>query len=103
MPHAARLGTVAAMLILAFVPLIVSDYDGLSIVAIRPALRRRAWRTRPTRAMIGAAPAAAVSVRVISFGIWQERLLSGLYIGAASLCLPHASRQRRSATRGGVR
>jgi hypothetical protein len=49
MPHEARLRTVAAMLILAFVPLIVSRYDGLPIVAIRPAFRRRAWHSRPPK------------------------------------------------------
>ena len=49
MPHAARLRTVAAMLILAFVPLIVSRYDGLPIVAIRPAFRGRAWHSRPPK------------------------------------------------------
>jgi hypothetical protein len=37
----------------------------------------------PAQAMIAAAPAAAVSVRVVSLGIWQEWLLNGLYIGAA--------------------
>ena len=38
-----------AMLILAFVPLIVSRYDGLPIVAIRPAFRGRAWHSRPPK------------------------------------------------------
>jgi hypothetical protein len=33
--------------------------------------------------MIAAVPAAAVSVRVVSLGIWQEWLLNGLYIGSA--------------------
>jgi hypothetical protein len=47
--YAARLRTVVAMLILAFVPLVVSHYDGLPIVAIWPAFRRRAWRSRPPK------------------------------------------------------
>jgi hypothetical protein len=87
-------GTVAATLILAFVPLIVSHYDGLPIVAIWPALRRRVWRTRPAQAMIAGA-AGAVSVRVISFAIWQKGLLSGLFIGAAFIVL--AARQPTAA------
>jgi len=34
--------------------------------------RSLAWRTRPVQAMIAATVAAAVSVSLISFGIWQE-------------------------------
>jgi len=97
--YVARLGTVAAMLILAFVSLIVSHYDGLPIVAIWPAFRRRAWRTRPARAMIAGAPAAAVSVGVVSFGIWQEWLLSGLFIAAAFVAL---SARQSAAARGAL-
>ena len=80
---------------LAFVSLIVSHYDGLPIVAIWQAFRRRAWRTRPAQAMIAGAPAAAVSVGVVSFGIWQEWLLSGLFIAAAFVVL--AARQSAAA------
>jgi hypothetical protein len=40
--YAARRRTVVAMLILAFVPLVVSHYDGLPIVATWPAFRMRA-------------------------------------------------------------
>jgi hypothetical protein len=45
--------------------------------------------------LIPAAPAAVVSVRVVSFGIWQEWLLSGLFIGAAFIVL--AARQSAAA------
>jgi hypothetical protein len=56
--------------------------------------------------MIAGAPAAAVSVRVVSFGIWQEWLLSGLFTGAALIALSarqSAAALRRAAARVGVR
>jgi O-antigen ligase len=72
---------------------------GPLIFAIWPAFRRPAWSTRPTQAMIAGAPAAAVSVGVVSVGIWQERFLSGLFIAAGFAVL--AARQS-AATRGAL-
>jgi len=56
--------------------------------------------------MIAGAPAAAVSVRVVSFVIWQEWLLRGLFTGAAFIALSagqSAAALRRAAARVGVR
>ena len=52
---------------------------GPLIFAIWHAFRNPAWRTRPVQAMIAATAAAAVSIGLISFGIWQEWFLSGLF------------------------
>jgi len=60
---------------------------GPLIFAIWYAFRRPAWQTRPAQAMIAATAAAAVSVGLISFGIWQEWFLSGLFIAAAFVVL----------------
>jgi hypothetical protein len=49
--------------------------------------------------MIAAVPAAAVSVRVVSFGIWQEWLLSGLFIGAAFI---EVTARQSAAARGAL-
>jgi O-antigen ligase len=72
---------------------------GPLIFAIWPAFRRRAWRTRPAQAMIAGAPAAAVSVGVVSFGIWQEWFLGGLFIAAAFVVL---SARQSAAARGAL-
>jgi hypothetical protein len=45
--------------------------------------------------MIAAAPAAAVSVRVVRFGIWQEWSLAVASSVLPSLRFPFASRRRR--------
>jgi hypothetical protein len=79
---------------------------GPSIFAIWQAFRRPAWRTRPAQAIIAGTNAAAVSVGLVSFGIWQERFLSGLFIAAAFVVLAarqSAAAARCSAARGGVR
>jgi hypothetical protein len=60
---------------------------GPLIFAICQASRRQAWHTLPARAMLAGAPAAAVSVGVPSFGIWQEWFLNGLFIAAAFVVL----------------
>jgi O-antigen ligase len=60
---------------------------GPLIFAIWHAFRSPAWRVRPVQAMIAATAAAAVSVGLISFGIWQEWFLSGLFIAAAFVVL----------------
>jgi exopolysaccharide production protein ExoQ len=59
--------------------------------AIWQAFRRLAWRTRLAQAMIAGTTTAAVSVGLVSFGIWQEWFLSGLFIAAAYVVL--AARQ----------
>jgi len=64
---------------------------GPLIFAIWQAFRRPAWRTQPAQAMIAGTTAAAVSVGLVSFGIWQEWFLSGLFIAAAFVAL--AARQ----------
>ena len=60
---------------------------GPLIFTIWRAFRSPAWRTRPVQAMISAAAAAAVSVALISFGIWQEWFLSGLFVATAFVVL----------------
>jgi O-antigen ligase len=66
-----------------------------------------AWRTKPAQATIAATTAAAASVGLISFGIWQEWFLSGLFIAVAFmvLCLRQsaASGLRTSSPGMGVR
>ncbi len=73
---------------------------GPLIFAIWHAFRSRVWRTRPAQAMIAATVAAAVSVGLISFGIWQEWFLSGLFIAAAFVVL--SARQSAAAVHGTV-
>jgi O-antigen ligase len=63
--------------------------------AIWQAFRRPAWRTRPAQAMIAGTATASVSVGLVSFGIWQEWFLSGLFIAAAFVVL--AARQSAAA------
>jgi hypothetical protein len=50
--------------------------------------------------MIAATAAAAVSVGLISFGIWQEWFLSGLFIAAAFVVL--SARQSAAAVHGTI-
>jgi hypothetical protein len=73
---------------------------GPLIFAIWHAFRSPAWRTRPVQAMIAAAAAAAVSVALISFGIWQEWFLSGLFIAAAFIVL--SAREFTASARGTI-
>jgi len=56
---------------------------GPLIFAIWHAFRIPKWRIPPVQAMIAATFAAAVSIGLISFGIWQEWFLSGLFTAAA--------------------
>jgi O-antigen ligase len=75
---------------------------GPLIFAIWHAFRLPAWRTRLVQAMIAATAAAAVSIGLISFGIWQEWFLSGLFIAAAFVVT--SARQSAEGVRGmGVR
>jgi exopolysaccharide production protein ExoQ len=73
---------------------------GPLIFAIWHAFRSPVWRTRPAQAMIAATVAAAVSVGLISFGIWQEWFLSGLFIAAAFAVL--SARQSAAAVHGTI-
>jgi hypothetical protein len=68
---------------------------GPLILLIWHAFRMPAWRTRLTQAMIGGSVAAAVSVGLVSFGIWQEWFVGGLFIVAAFIVL--AARQSAAA------
>jgi exopolysaccharide production protein ExoQ len=70
---------------------------GPLMFSIWRAFRAPAWQTRPAQAMIAGTIAAAVSVGLVSFGIWQEWFLSGLFIAAAFVVL--AARQSAAATR----
>jgi O-antigen ligase len=73
---------------------------GPLIFALWYALRNPPWRTKPAQAMIAAVTAAAVSVGMISFGIWQEWFLSGLFIAAAFVVL--CARQSAEAAEGRI-
>jgi exopolysaccharide production protein ExoQ len=64
---------------------------GPLIFWISRAFRVPTWRTRLAQATIAGTAAAAVSVGLVSFGIWQEWFLSGLFIAAAFVVL--AARQ----------
>jgi hypothetical protein len=75
---------------------------GPLIFAIRHAFRLAAWRTRPVQAMIAAKVAAAVSIGLISFGIWQEWFVSGLFIAAAFVVMS-ARQSAEGVHRVGVR
>jgi O-antigen ligase len=68
---------------------------GPLIFVVWRAFRNPAWRTPPTQAMIAGTMIAAASVSLISFGIWQEWFLSGLFIAAAVVVL--AARQSAAA------
>jgi O-antigen ligase len=69
---------------------------GPLIFLIWHAFRMPAWRTRLTQAMVAGSFAAAVSVGLVSFGIWQEWFVSGLFIVAAFIVL--AARQSAAAS-----
>jgi O-antigen ligase len=73
---------------------------GPLVFAIWHAFRNPAWRTKPAQALIAATAAAAVSVGLISFGIWQEWFLSGLFIAAAFGVL--AARKSAAASHGTI-
>jgi O-antigen ligase len=60
---------------------------GPLILLIWRAFRMPAWRTRLAQAMIAGSVAAAVSVGLVSFGIWQEWFVSGLFIVGAFIVL----------------
>ena len=68
---------------------------GPSIFAIRQTFRRRPWRTRAYPSDDRRNTVAAVSVGLLSFGVWQEWFLSGLCIAAAFVVL--AARQSAAA------
>jgi O-antigen ligase len=63
---------------LGFVPL---------ILLIRHAFRTPAWHARWVQAMIAGSAAAAVAVGLVSFGIWTEWFISGLFFAAAFVVL----------------
>jgi hypothetical protein len=71
---------------------------GPLILLIWHAFRMPAWRPRLTQAMIAGSVAAAFSVGLVSFGIWQEWFVSGLFIVAAFVVL--AARQSGAAASG---
>jgi exopolysaccharide production protein ExoQ len=65
--------------------------------AIWRAFRNPQWRTRTAQATIAGTIAAAASVGLVSFGIWEEWFLSGLFIAAAMVVL--TARQAAAAAR----
>ena len=73
---------------------------GPLILLIRHAFRIPAWRARLVQAMIAGSAAAAVSVGLVSFGIWQEWFVSGLFVAAAFVVL--AARQSTVAGEGTI-
>ena len=70
---------------------------GPLLFTIWQAFRTSAWRCRTAQAMISGTAIAAVSVGLVSFGIWQEWFLSGLFVAAAFVVL--AARQSAAAAR----
>jgi hypothetical protein len=60
---------------------------GPLIVLFQRAFRAAAWRSRLTQATISGSAAAALPVALVSFGIWQEWFLSGLFVAAAVVVL----------------
>ena len=60
---------------------------GPLIVWFRHAFRVVAWQSRVTQATISGTAAAAVAVALVSFGIWQEWFLSGLFVVAGFVLL----------------
>jgi O-antigen ligase len=65
-------------IVLSFAPL---------IALFQHAFRAPAWRSRLTQATICGSAAAAAPVALVSFGIWQEWFLSGLFVVAAFVVL----------------
>ena len=55
---------------------------GPAFLAIAGTFRRPEWRTRLTQAMITASLGATLSIALVSFGIWQEWFLAGLFVAA---------------------
>lgn len=78
-------------IVLAFFPL---------ILGIARALRVPAWGNRLVQGMIAGTAAAAVSVGLVSFGIWAEWFVSGLFFVAAFVIV--AARQSSAAGEGAV-
>jgi O-antigen ligase len=60
---------------------------GPLIVLFQHVFRAAAWRSRLAQATISGSAAAAVPVALVSFGIWQEWFLSGLFVVAAFVVL----------------
>jgi exopolysaccharide production protein ExoQ len=60
---------------------------GPIFLAIIRVFRMRAWQSRLTQAMFTAVIASALSVSLVSFGIWQEWFLAGLFIAAGPAML----------------
>jgi exopolysaccharide production protein ExoQ len=73
---------------------------GPLILLIGRAFRMPAWRARLVQAMIAGSIAAALSVGLVSFGIWQEWFVSGLFVTAAFVVL--AARQSAAAGAGTI-
>ena len=76
---------------LAFVPL---------MLLMRHVFRIPAWRDRLVQAMIAGSGAAALTVGLVSFGIWAEWFVSGLFFLAAFVAL--AARQSAAAREGNI-
>jgi len=70
------------------------------ILVIWHAFRVSVWRSRLVQAMIAGTVAAAVSVAFVSFGIWQEWFVSGLFVAAA--CAVFAARQSTAAVEDAI-
>jgi hypothetical protein len=60
---------------------------GSFCLALARIFRMPAWRARSTQAMFAGGLAAALSVSLVSFGIWQEWFLSGLLVAAGPALL----------------
>jgi hypothetical protein len=60
---------------------------GPAFLAVARAFRRAEWRSRTTQAMITASLGAALSIALVSFGIWQEWFLAGLFVAAGPALL----------------
>jgi exopolysaccharide production protein ExoQ len=60
---------------------------GPAFLVIAGMFRRAAWRTRLTQAMLTASLGAALSIALVSFGIWQEWFLAGLFVAAGPALL----------------
>jgi len=68
------------------------------MLMIRHAFRLPAWRCRLVQALIAGTVAAAAAVGLVSFGIWQEWFISGLFVTAAVVVL--AARQSAASASG---
>ncbi|MBV8936314.1 MAG: hypothetical protein JO095_10980 [Alphaproteobacteria bacterium] len=68
------------------------------LLMIRHAFRLPAWRCRLVQALIAGTVAAAAAVGLVSFGIWQEWFISGLFVTAVVVVL--AARQSAAPASG---